>query len=51
MLKAATGDTSDIKWNFGTYFLIGKSGSVERLTGLKTMPSAFADQIIGALGV
>lgn len=49
-LKGATPDSSDIKWNFQAYWLVGPSGQVQRLPGMpKTAPSAFAEKVAAAL--
>lgn len=44
-LKQATPDSSDIKWNFGTYWLVDKAGKVQRLNGLKSSPASFGKRI------
>merc|ERR1712032_637380 len=41
-LKGATEDSSDIKWNFGSYWLVDAKGAVQRLQGMKTSPAGFA---------
>lgn len=33
-LKGATDDSSDVQWNFGSYWVVGKDGSVQRLEGM-----------------
>mmetsp|Transcript_104284 Transcript_104284/g.162537 ORF Transcript_104284/g.162537 Transcript_104284/m.162537 type:complete len:119 (+) Transcript_104284:272-628(+) len=48
-LKSATDDSSDVKWNFGSYWLVGKDGSVQRLAGGRNTPSKFAPDIAKVL--
>ena len=48
-LKGATPDTSDILWNFGSYWLVDVGGGVRRLQGLKNYPSNFVGDIEEAL--
>lgn len=47
-LKNAT-DDKDIKWNFGSYWLVAKDGSITRLEGLKNSPANFAGVVEKAL--
>jgi len=48
-LKAAGGDSSDLKWNFSSYWLVSRGGSIERLEGMKNTPKNFSDKISAAL--
>lgn len=48
-LKAATPDRSDIKWNFASYWLVGRDGSIQRLKGAGTTPRKSADMVAIAL--
>jgi len=47
-LKGATKDTTDIKWNFGSYWLVNTRGDVERLEGGKNYPANFRNQVLAA---
>lgn len=47
-LKSATDDNSDIKWNFGSYWLIDATGKVQRLAGAMNNPSTFGDLVTAA---
>lgn len=47
-LKDATGVHSDIKWNFGTYWLISSKGVVQRLDGGMNNPGGFGKLIEAA---
>lgn len=44
-LKGATDDASDVKWNFASYWLVGKDGDVQRLSGGRTTPLKFGPEI------
>jgi len=48
-LKGATEDSRDIKWNFGSYWLVDAKGSAQRLEGLRTSPASFADKVAKAV--
>ncbi|CAK0789788.1 unnamed protein product [Prorocentrum cordatum] len=48
-LKAATADSSDIKWNFASYWLVDRYGSVQRLKGAGTTPKKSAEKVAAAL--
>mmetsp|Transcript_71047 Transcript_71047/g.151989 ORF Transcript_71047/g.151989 Transcript_71047/m.151989 type:complete len:107 (+) Transcript_71047:336-656(+) len=48
-LKGATEDASDVKWNFASYWLVNAEGKVQRLKGMKTLPSSFAEPVAAAL--
>lgn len=48
-LKSSTAG-GDLKWNFASYWLIGKDGGVERLEGLKTFPDSFGEKVAAILG-
>lgn len=43
-LKAATEDHSDVKWNFGSYWLVSAAGDIERLAGGMNNPSGFGSE-------
>merc|ERR1711957_48023 len=44
-LKDATDDHSDIKWNFGSYWLVDGKGCAKRIEGGRNGPSSFRDKI------
>lgn len=50
-LKDATPDSSDVKWNFASYWLVSRTGSVERLEGGRkfTAPPYAEERIAVAL--
>lgn len=48
-LKAATTESQDIKWNFGSYWLVNSNGGIERLEGLKNLPKTFVPKIEAAV--
>mmetsp|Transcript_9058 Transcript_9058/g.20610 ORF Transcript_9058/g.20610 Transcript_9058/m.20610 type:complete len:81 (+) Transcript_9058:340-582(+) len=48
-LKSATPDSSDVRWNFFSYWLVDPSGNVQRLEGGKTSPEAFRQPVEAAL--
>lgn len=48
-LKGATDDSGDVEWNFGSYWIVGKDGSVQRLEGLQNSPSNFKQELEKAL--
>lgn len=48
-LKGATQDSSDVKWNFASYWLVSSDGSVQRLEGGKNTPSKFVNELAAAM--
>mmetsp|Transcript_118496 Transcript_118496/g.205815 ORF Transcript_118496/g.205815 Transcript_118496/m.205815 type:complete len:120 (-) Transcript_118496:57-416(-) len=48
-LKSATPESSDIKWNFASYWLVDAAGKVERLPGGRSSPSTFFEKIEAAV--
>lgn len=48
-LKGATPNSSDIKWNFASYWLISSAGAVQRLEGGRYSPASFLESVEAAL--
>lgn len=48
-LKGATDNSSDVKWNFASYWAVGKDGKVQRLEGGRNTPSKFATELATAM--
>mmetsp|Transcript_25566 Transcript_25566/g.56368 ORF Transcript_25566/g.56368 Transcript_25566/m.56368 type:complete len:80 (-) Transcript_25566:146-385(-) len=48
-LKGAVSDSSDIRWNFASYWLVDTMGNIQRLEGGRSSPATFAQKIEQAL--
>lgn len=48
-LKAAASDSSDVKWNFASYWLVDRQGEVKLLPGLQQSPASHKAKIADAL--
>lgn len=48
-LKGATEDPRDIRWNFASYWIVGKDGVVQRLAGGRNTPSKFSQDLAQAM--